>query len=127
MSCYWLRYIYIFELAIGWSSKILWEIFELAICGDIFELAIGWDIFELSICWSSKILGIISFCLETKKREKKKKTNAFIKSASHEQLFLMEKHLIWFSIQKKKKNLTNLFLVKYYETCYIIWIKLELC
>lgn len=47
MSCYWLSYIYIFELAIGWSSKIL---------------------------------GIISFCLETKKREKK---NAFIKSASH--------------------------------------------
>lgn len=92
MSCYWLRYIYMFELAIGWSSKIL---------------------------------VIISFCLETKKREKKKKTNAFIKSASHEQLFLMEKHLIWFSIQKK--NLTNLFLVKYYETCYIIWIKLELC
>lgn len=40
-------------------------------------LAIGWDIyiymFELAIGWSSKILVIISFCLETKKREKKKK------------------------------------------------------
>lgn len=42
MSCYWLRYIYIY----------------------MFELAIG---------WSSKILVIISFCLETKKKEKKKK------------------------------------------------------
>lgn len=75
MSCYWLRYIYIY----------------------MFELAIG---------WSSKILVIISFCLETKKREKKKKNKCFYKKCFPWAVVFNGKasDMIFYTKKKKKKS-----------------------